>query len=159
MSDLTSFKKQIFFHVVIIMGIIEGVSLLFLGLDIQFGYGLLLGTCISIVNFNIHAFTLKRVLQSGNQLLIVLSYFFRMTLYGIAILSAFKVSDKTALACALGFLTVKLALYYIYGFKAKFSKDRKVRPEVMEQFEREDREEELKKSENGTFFQRRKSNA
>jgi hypothetical protein len=41
------------------------------------------------------------------------------------LISAFKVNNTAALACALGFLTVKMAIYYIHGFKAKFSKDRK----------------------------------
>ena len=145
MSDLTSFKNKIFLHAIIIMGIIEVISLPFLGLDVKFGYGLLLGTCISIVNFNILAITLNRALQNGNKLLVILSYFLRLAIYGFALISAFKVSNQAGLACILGFLTVKLAIYYLHGFKAKFSKDRKVRPEVMEQFEKEDREKELKK--------------
>ena len=145
MSDLTSLKNKIFFHAIIIMGIIEVISLPFLGLDVKFGYGLLMGTCISIVNFNIMAFTFSRALQNGNKLLVILSYFLRLAIYGFALISAFKVSNQAGLACILGFLTVKLAIYYLHGFKAKFSKDRKVRPEVMEQFEKEDREKELKK--------------
>ena len=145
MSDLTSFKNKIFFHSIIIMGIIEVISLPFLGLDVKFGYGLLMGTCISIVNFNIMAFTFNRALNSGNKALVFFSYLLRLAIYGFALISAFKVNNTAALACALGFLTVKLAIYYIHGFKAKFSKDRKVRPEVMEQFEREDKEKELKK--------------
>ena len=145
MSDLTGFKNKIFFHAIIIMGIIEVVSIPFLGLDVKFGYGLLMGTCISIVNFNILAITLNRALQNGNKLLVILSYFLRLAIYGFALISAFKVSNQAGLACILGFLTVKLAIDYLHGFKAKFSKDRKVRPEVMEQFEKEDREKELKK--------------
>lgn len=145
MSDLTSFKNKIFIYAIIIMAITELISLPFLGLDIKFAYGLLLGTCISIANFNILAFTLDRALKSGNKALVFFSYLIRLAVYSVALLSAFNVGNLTALACAMGFLTVKLAIYYIHGFKAKFSKDRKVRPEVMEQFEREDKEKELKK--------------
>lgn len=145
MSDLTSFKNKIFLHAIVIMVIFEAISLPFLGLDIKFAYGLVLGTCISIVAFSVMAFTLNRVLNTGNKGLAFFSYLLRLAIYGFALISAFKVSNKAALGCALGFITVKLAIYYIHGFKAKFSTDRKVRPEVMEQFEREDREKELKK--------------
>ena len=146
MSDLTSFKNKIFFHAIIIMGIIEVISLPFLGLDVKFGYGLLMGTCISIVNFNIMAFTFSRALNSGNKALVFISYLLRLAIYGVALISAFKVNNTAALACALGFLTVKLAIYYIHGVNPKVTKDRKHLPEVIEQCETEDREKEKKNS-------------
>lgn len=145
MNDLTGFKNKIFLYAIFVMVIMEIASLPFLGIDIKFGYGLLLGTFISTANFNILAFTLKRVLSGGNKAMVFFSYILRLAVYGFAMLTAFKVSNIAALGCALGFITVKIAIYYLHGFKAKFSTDRKVRPEVQEQFEKEDLEKELKK--------------
>jgi nitrate reductase NapE component len=145
MNDLTRFKNKIFLYAVIVMVIFEIVSIPFLGLDIKFGYGLLLGTCISIANFNILAFTLNRVLSGGNKAMVFFSYMLRLAIYGVALINAFNVNNLAALGCALGFITVKVSIYYLHGFKAKFSTDRKVRPEVQEQFEKEDLEKELKK--------------
>ncbi len=145
MKDLTEFKNRIFFHAVIIMVMMELLSLPFLGLDVPFGYGLLLGTCISIVNFNIMAFTFARALATGKKASVFFSYLLRLVIYAVALLSSFQVGNRAALACTLGFLTVKLAIYYIHGWKTKFSTDRKVRPEVMAELEREDREKERRR--------------
>lgn len=145
MSDFTSFKNKIFLYAVAVMMIFEILSLPFLGIDIKYGYGLLLGTAVSIANFNILGFSLKRVLNGGNKVILFFSYLLRLAIYGVAMLTAFSVSNVAALGSVLGFITVKISIYYLHGFKAKFSTDRKVRPEVQEQFEREDLEKELKK--------------
>lgn len=145
MNDLTAFKNKIFLYGIFVMVIFEIVSLPLIGLDIKYTYGLLLGTFIAISNFNILAFTLKKVLNNGNKSFIFLGYFLRLALYGVAVVTAFKVSNHTGFGSLLGFITVKISIYYLHGFKAKFSEGRKVRPEVQAEFDREDLEKEMKR--------------
>jgi len=145
MNDLTAFKNKIFLYGIIVMVIFEIASLPLIGLDIKYAYGLLLGTFIAISNFNILAFTLKKVLSDGNKSFIFLGYFLRLALYGVAVVTAFKVSNHTGFGSLLGFITVKISIYYLHGFKAKFSVGRKVRPEVQAEFDREDLEKEMKR--------------
>jgi len=145
MNDLTAFKNKIFLYGIIVMVIFEIASLPLIGLDLKYTYGLLLGTFIAIANFNILAFTLKKVLSDGNKSFIFLGYFLRLSLYGVAVVTAFKVSDHAGFGSLLGFITVKVSIYYLHGFKAKFSTDRKVRPEVQAEFDREDLEKEMKR--------------
>lgn len=145
MNDLTTFKNKIFLYGIIVMVIFEIVSLPLIGLDIKYTYGLVLGTFISIANFNILAFTLKKVLSGGNKSFIFLGYFLRLLLYGVAVVTAFKVSNYAGFGSLLGFITVKISIYYLHGFKTKFSTGRKVRPEVQAEFDREDLEKEMKR--------------
>ncbi|MBK5261877.1 MAG: ATP synthase subunit I [Peptostreptococcaceae bacterium] len=145
MNDLTTFKNKIFLYAIIVMMVFEIVSLPLIGLDIKYAYGLLLGTFIAISNFNILAFTLKKVLSNGNKSFIFLGYFLRLALYGVAVVTAFKVSNQTGFGSLLGFITVKISIYYLHGFKTKFSEGRKVRPEVQAEFDREDLEKEMKR--------------
>jgi len=145
MNDLTAFNNKIFLYGIVVMVIFEIASLPLIGLDIEYTYGLFLGTFIAIANFSILAFTLKKVLSNGNKSFIFLGYFFRLTLYGVAVVTAFKVSNHAGFGCLLGFITVKISIYYLHGFKAKFSEGRKVRPEVQAEFDREDLEKDMKR--------------
>ena len=145
MNDLTTFKNKIFLYGIIVMIVFEIASLPLIGLDIKYTYGLFLGTFIAISNFNILAFTLKKVLSNGNKSFIFLGYFLRLALYGVAVVTAFKVSNQTGFGSLLGFITVKISIYYLHGFKAKFSEGRKVRPEVQAEFDREDLEKDMKR--------------
>src|SRR5665648_1201580 len=114
MNDLTTFKNKIFLYGLIVMMVFEIVSLPLIGLDIKYAYGLLLGTFIAIANFNILAFTLKKVLSNGNKSFIFLGYFLRLALYGVAVVTAFKVSNHAGFGCMLGFITVKISIYYLH---------------------------------------------
>jgi hypothetical protein len=49
-----------------------------------------------------------------------------------------RVGTVSGIAALFGFLTLKISIYYLHGFKAEFSKDRKVRPEVKEAYEKMD---------------------
>jgi hypothetical protein len=131
-DELTAFKNQIFMHGILLALIFEAGSLFFLGWDRGFAYGLALGTAISIVNFNILAFTLQIVLKNGKRWLTLVSYMIRLSIYGFAFYMAIKISLTAGAGAGLGFITLKVAIYYIHGFRAKFSKGRKARPEPEE---------------------------
>jgi hypothetical protein len=115
---LAAFKNQIFFHGLVAALIFEAGSLLFLGFDAGFAYGLALGTAVSVVNFNILAHTSRRLLNGGRAWMGFAGYLVRLAVYGFAFYMALRVSHAAAIGAALGFLTLKLAIYYIHGFKS-----------------------------------------
>jgi hypothetical protein len=117
-KDLAAFKNRIFLYGLSIALIFEGGSLLFLGLDAGFAYGLALGTSVSVVNFNILAYASRRLLNDGRAWMGFVGYLVRLAVYGFAFYMALRVSHAAAIGAALGFLTLKLAIYYIHGFKA-----------------------------------------
>ncbi|MDR2132191.1 MAG: ATP synthase subunit I [Clostridiales Family XIII bacterium] len=117
-NDLAAFKNRIFLHGLSIALIFEGGSLLFLGLDAGFAYGLALGTAVSIVNFNILARVSRRLLDGGRPWMSFVGYIARLAVYGFAFYMALRVSHIAAIGAALGFLTLKLAIYYVHGFRA-----------------------------------------
>ncbi|MDR0425462.1 MAG: ATP synthase subunit I [Clostridiales Family XIII bacterium] len=127
--EITAFKNRIFIYGILTAVIFEAGSLFFLGFSRDFAYGLALGTAIAIVNFNILAFTLQRVIANGKKWLMLASYLLRLCIYGFAFYMAATISLVSAAGTALGFVTLKIAIYYLHGFKAKFSKGRKARPE------------------------------
>jgi hypothetical protein len=116
-KDLAAFKNRIFFHGILIALIVEAASLLFLGFDVGFAYGLALGTAVSVVNFNILAYTSRRLLEDGRAWLGFAGYLIRLAVYGFAFYMALRVHYTAALGAALGFLTLKIAIYYVHGFK------------------------------------------
>ena len=146
MDGLTSFKNKIFLYGIFVAVIVELVSLPFLGLNMQFSYGLALGTAIAILNFNIMAFTLKRALSGRGISISMLGYIIRLLIYGGTFYISMRVSQLSGLGTVLGFLTLKGAIYYLHGFKAKFSEGRKVSPNLKAEFERMDKEKEEHKS-------------
>lgn len=132
MDGLTSFKNEIFKYGVMAAAIFELASLPFLGLDVQFFYGLTLGTAVAIANFNLMAITFHLTLERRKSAIAFFGYFIRLAIYGGAFYISLQVSLISALGTGLGFLTLKLALFYLHGFKSKFSKGRVVREEPKE---------------------------
>ncbi len=132
MDGLTSFKNEIFKYGILTLAIFELASLPFLGWDAQFFYGLSLGTAITIVNFNLMTLTLRLTLERRNLVISYFGYLIRLALYG----GTFYLALKTGLICALGtllgFFTLKLAMLYLHGIKAEYSRGRTVREEPAE---------------------------
>ncbi|MDR1136224.1 MAG: ATP synthase subunit I [Clostridiales Family XIII bacterium] len=123
--ELSAFKNRIFIYGILVAVIFETGSLFFLGFSKEFAYGLTLGTAITIVNFNILVFTSQRVLVSGKRWLAMVGYMVRLGIYGFAFYMTATISLVSGAGAALGFITLKIAIYYIHGFRAKFSKNRK----------------------------------
>ena len=145
MDDMASFKLQIYKYTLVAAVLFELGSLPFLGFDLRFLYGLVFGTCVSVMSFAALIFMSKTVLRSGKKGMAVLGYFVRLPLYGIGFYLCMRTGVIAGIACLFGFMTATVAIIYVHGVKAKYSMGRKVRPEVQEEFEREDRERELKK--------------
>ena len=109
-NNPAAFKNRIFLYGILIALIIETGSLLFLGLNFDFAYGLALGTAVSVVNFNILAYTSRKLLHNGHVWMGFVGYIVRLVVYGFAFYTALRVSLVAALGSALGFLTLKLAI-------------------------------------------------
>jgi hypothetical protein len=118
MKEFTAFKNRIFFHGFLIALIFEAGSLLFLGFDVGFAYGLVLGTAVSVVNFNILSYTSRKLLSNGHAWMGFAGYIVRLVVYGFAFYAALRVGLVAALGSALGFMTMKLAIYYVHGVRA-----------------------------------------
>lgn len=127
MEGLTSFKNEIFKYGIAAAAVMELASLPFLGLDAQFLYGLLLGTAIAIVNFNLMAFSFWLALEWRKGAIAFLGFLVRLAVYGAAFYMSVKIGLISGAGTALGFLTLKLALFYLHGFRPKYSKGRIVR--------------------------------
>ncbi len=132
MNGLTAFKNKIFKYGIMASAIVELASIPFLGFDVQFLYGLALGTAIAIVNFNLMAFTFHLVLERRNASLAFIGYLVRLAVYGAGFLASLQVGMISALGTAIGYLTLKLAMFYLHGVKSEFSKGRIVRDEPIE---------------------------
>ncbi|GHU50649.1 hypothetical protein FACS1894127_6180 [Clostridia bacterium] len=124
MGELTRFKNQIFLHGIVFALFFEAGSLLVLGLNREFAYGLALGTCIAIVNFSILVFTGKTLLNARKPLVGLASYVLRLCVYGFAFYMALRVSLVSGTGAALGFFTIKLGIYNIYVIKPWIMKKR-----------------------------------
>ncbi len=110
-----------------VAGIIEIVSLIFLGWNLKFLYGLVLGTAIAIGNFSLLMFTSKLALQTKKGRLInTLGYFVRLIIYGGIFLFSYNLGTVPGIAALLGFMTLKIALYYEHGIKPGLKKKQEV---------------------------------
>jgi hypothetical protein len=120
MGSLSKFGKQIFKYSMIIAVIMELGSLIPLGLDARFLLGLVAGLAITMVNFVILEISAVQLMQKNSGAPVVTGYFIRMVTYGIAFYFCIKVSIICGIGCGVGFLTLPLAMIYLYGIKSRF---------------------------------------
>lgn len=123
MKDLSEFKNQIIKYGIIIAAAIAVISFFFLGY--KFLWGLLAGTAVACFNFNLIVITGRNVAKTGRRASVVGGYFIRMPIYGIVFYLCIRSSLLAAAGCGVGFLTVPLAIFYIYGIRSKFPGARK----------------------------------
>ncbi|MEG1584361.1 MAG: ATP synthase subunit I [Anaerovorax sp.] len=128
--EFKKFKNKIGLYAVIVAGICQVISFLVLGVDLKFTYGLVLGTAVALLNFNILEVTLRVAMSGGSgAAIIIIGYLVRLAFYGISFYICITTTYSCGAGAALGYLTVKVAIYYLHGFKAKFSTGRVVREE------------------------------
>ena len=145
-EDIKNFQFGIIKYTIIITVVFEACSIPVIGFSVEFLCGLLVGTAVAIASFLALIVISKRVLGTGEKWMASAGYLIRLPVYGAAFYITLKVGGTVAgIASLFGFLTTNFSMIYIYGIKSKFSKGRKVRPEVLAEFEREDREKELRK--------------
>lgn len=98
--------------------IIELGSLPVIGWSPLFAYGLALGTCIAVLNHNLLVISSKKVLEMGRGVsLALLGYILRLAIYGGAFYLSYKAGTVSGIATLFGYMTVKLGMFYVYGFR------------------------------------------
>jgi hypothetical protein len=121
-NDSRSMVSPLYRYSILTAAIIQLGSLLIIGWNPLFAYGLALGTCISIVNYNLLVFSSKKALLMGRGLsLAVVGYTVRMAIYGGVFLLSYRTGTASGIATLLGYMTVKLGMFYLYGFKPGFA--------------------------------------
>ncbi len=144
MDDVGKIKKQVALYGFIVIAVCQTISLFIIGFDLWFTVFLLAGFAAALVNFNILAFFLKKMLDSGNAGFSTISFVIRILIYCGVFFLAIKQGTAPGLACLLGYLASKLPLYYFHAVKPDFNTKREIRPEVQAMYEAEDKEEEDK---------------
>lgn len=108
---------------ILIAVIIEIASLLFLGWNPKFLYGLTLGTLVAFGNFSLLAVTSKLALLTKKGMLInMFGYLVRLAVYCGTFLISYRLGTIPGIGTLLGFMTLKIALYHEHGIKPGFKK-------------------------------------
>jgi asparagine N-glycosylation enzyme membrane subunit Stt3 len=122
MNKLLLFKKKIYIYAIICAIIFEVISMIILGPNIQFAYGLMMGTLVAIANFSLMALLFEKMLVEKRIGISIAGYIIRLGLCAAVILVALKIDIKCAAGALLGFITVKIAIFYLHGIKNKLQK-------------------------------------
>ena len=125
MKDLIEFKNRIFVHCVILAAVAELVSLAVIGPDGRFAAGIAAGTFITVINFNILAFSAVRMLEKQSKGPVVGGYFVRMPIYGAVFYLCLKWGWNCAVGCIIGFITLHVSILIIYGIESRLPGARK----------------------------------
>jgi len=133
-KNLSALKGKIYKYSFLTAVVIEAISLIFLGFDRQFAAGLILGTCISAVNFRLHVLQILTLdfSQGKRRRGVLIKYVIRIVLYAISFYLALRISYICALGALLGFMTQKVAIVAEFVFRPLFTK--KEEPETPKQY-------------------------
>ena len=108
-------------YCILIAVIIELGSLCIIGWVPQFLYGLALGTSVAIINYKLLVLSSKLSLEMGRGIILsIVGYCARLAIYGVAFYVSYKIGTVSGIATLLGYMTIKLAMFYVYGFKSGF---------------------------------------
>lgn len=119
MEDLAKFKNQIYVHCGIIAVVSEIVPLFIIGFDVKFLTGIIAGTFITMINFNILMWSARKMLQNQSKGPVVGGYFIRMPIYGVSFFFCLKWSGYCAIGCVIGFITLAISILIIYGIESR----------------------------------------
>jgi len=120
MTPFKKFTNQIFKYCIIIAIIMEAISLIVLGIDGGFALGLAVGTATAVMNFIILENSAVKLMKKNSSGPVVAGYFIRMPIYGAVFYLCLRVGIISAVSCALGFVTLPLAMIYLYGIRSRF---------------------------------------
>ena len=95
--------------------IAELISLLVLGPNILFPYGLAIGACVAIVNLSVISVTINQAIERGKKGPVIWGFILRVVLYGGAFWLAVTTSGVSGVGAAIGFLLPRITLYIRYG--------------------------------------------
>lgn len=122
MNKLLEFTKNIYKYAIICGAIFEIISVIVIGLNMKFAYGLAIGTLIAIFNFSLMSFVFNKMLNEKNIGLSILGYIIRLGLSAAVIIVTLKIDIICAVGALLGLLTIKISIFYLHGIKNKLQK-------------------------------------
>lgn len=120
MNSFTKFRHLTLKYTIVVALIVEVVSLVVLGFSVKFLIGLFAGTTTTIINFAILESSAIGLMQTNSKIPVVAGYFLRLPIYGVVFYLCLTAGMRSVVGCALGFVTLPLALMYIYGIKSRF---------------------------------------
>ena len=91
------------------------ISLIIIGPNILFTYGLAIGACAAIIALYIISISINRAAETGNKKSVTFGFVIRILLYGGALFLAVRTSDISFAGAAIGLLVPHVALYIMYG--------------------------------------------
>ena len=111
-----------------IAAIIAGLaSLLIIGPNILFPYGLAIGTCIAIVNLNIISVSINSAVAKGRRGPVIAAFIIRIVIYGAVFLMGARTSYISGLGVAIGFVLPNISMLVMYllwpAIKRKMGKE------------------------------------
>ncbi|MDO4196708.1 MAG: hypothetical protein Q4D33_11240, partial [Prevotellaceae bacterium] len=90
------------------------VSIPVIGVSIPFIGGLVVGTAVTAFNFNLLVLSGEKVVSEQRTMPIVGGYFVRLVIYGIVFFIATRFGFRAAVGCAIGFVTLHVAIMFTY---------------------------------------------
>ncbi len=118
MNEAYEFKNEIIKYSLFIALICEVLFIIIKGFDMHFAYGLMLGTAVAIVNFNISYLVIYRFIGNRKSAIInFFGYLIRLSIYGYAFYQSIQIGRLAAIGAVTGFLTIKMSIYYISVIK------------------------------------------
>ena len=121
--EVSEFKGKIIKWSLVITVIIGVLSLFFLGFDKHFFLGLFLGVLVTILNFNLLVWQgLSLTGVKKPRAASYFGYFIRLLLYGFVFYLTIRISYLCGFGALLGFLSQKIAIFFVYMILPKFAK-------------------------------------
>ncbi|MEG0391379.1 MAG: hypothetical protein RR626_01300, partial [Anaerovoracaceae bacterium] len=112
---LRKFKNRIIGCGVMVAVAFGLISIPIWGIEGKLLLGILFGTIVAIVNFNIMTISTKLMVERQQKLIYLLSMAARFFLYGITFYLTIINSGMMAIGTGAGFFTVQIAMFLIHG--------------------------------------------
>lgn len=115
MTNLKEFKKEIVKYALFVALLAEIISIPFVGVKLAFTGGLIVGTAVTVLNFNLLVFSGEKVVSKGRAMPMVGGYFARLVIYGASFVLCVKLGEMfAAIGCVAGFVTIHVSILFTY---------------------------------------------
>ena len=115
MTNLKEFKREIVKYAMFAALLALVISIPLAGLRIDFACGLLAGTAVTVLNFNLLVMAGEKVMSEGRAMPMVGGYFARLVIYGAAFVLCAKLGEMfAAIGCVTGFITIHVSILFTY---------------------------------------------
>ncbi|NLE25003.1 MAG: ATP synthase subunit I [Clostridiaceae bacterium] len=122
MKELIKLKLSVYKYTFIIALIVGAVSFFIVSDFKAFVYGLVFGTLIAVLNFNLLSNTMEKAAQMPSeraQRYASSKYYIRFAIYGIVLYISIIAPYINVIGTIIGLLTIKLVILILYAFNDK----------------------------------------